>query len=137
MSCSFQCTRIIHLSLNVCLICLSIYSCGPSHFKNHCCAPVANLSQKLLTAAPKLYCMPESHKELQKFQAKHPVSCIEPRLAIHFLYDIIHVSMPFSQIIPLDAWGWCTGITQRDGMGREVGVGFRSGNLCTPVADSC
>ena len=31
---------------------------------------------------------------------KHPLSCIEPRLAIHFLYDIIHVSMPFSQIIP-------------------------------------
>ena len=31
---------------------------------------------------------------------KHPVSCIEPRLAIHFLYDIIHVLMPFSQIIP-------------------------------------
>ena len=30
---------------------------------------------------------------------KHPVSCIEPGLAIHFLYDIIHVSMPFSQII--------------------------------------
>ena len=30
---------------------------------------------------------------------KHPVSCIKPRLAIHFLYDIIHVSMPFSQII--------------------------------------
>ena len=24
------------------------------------------------------------------------VSCIEPGLAIHFLYDIIHVSMPFS-----------------------------------------
>ena len=31
---------------------------------------------------------------------KHPVSCIEPGLAICFLYDIIHVSMPFSQIIP-------------------------------------
>ena len=31
---------------------------------------------------------------------KHPVSCIEPGLAIHFTYDIIHVSMPFSQIIP-------------------------------------
>ena len=31
---------------------------------------------------------------------KHPVSCIEPRLAIHFLQDSIHVSMPFSQIIP-------------------------------------
>ena len=31
---------------------------------------------------------------------KHPVSCIEPGLAIHFIYDIIHVSMPFSQITP-------------------------------------
>ena len=31
---------------------------------------------------------------------KHPVSCIEPGLAIHFLYDIIHVSMPFSKSIP-------------------------------------
>jgi len=31
---------------------------------------------------------------------KHPVSCIEPGLAIRFLYDIIHVSMPLSQIIP-------------------------------------
>ena len=31
---------------------------------------------------------------------KHPVSCIGPRLAIHFLHDSIHVSMPFSQIIP-------------------------------------
>ena len=34
------------------------------------------------------------------------------------------------------AWGWCTGMTQRDGIGREVGVGFRMGNTCTPVADS-
>ena len=31
---------------------------------------------------------------------KLPVSCIEPGLAICFLYDIIHVLMPFSQIIP-------------------------------------
>ena len=31
---------------------------------------------------------------------EHPVSCIEPGLAIHFTYDNIHVSMPFSQIIP-------------------------------------
>ena len=31
---------------------------------------------------------------------KHPVSCIKPRLAIRFLHDSIHVSMPFSQIIP-------------------------------------
>ena len=32
---------------------------------------------------------------------KLPVSCIKAGLVIHFLYDIIHVSMPFSQIIPL------------------------------------
>ena len=31
---------------------------------------------------------------------EHPISCIKPGLAIHFLYDIIHVSMTFSQIIP-------------------------------------
>ena len=31
---------------------------------------------------------------------KHPVSCIKPGLAIRFIYDIIHVSMPLSQIIP-------------------------------------
>ena len=29
---------------------------------------------------------------------KHPVSCIEPGLATRFIHDIIHVSMPFSQI---------------------------------------
>ena len=26
-----------------------------------------------------------------------------------------------------------TGMTQRDGMGREVGGGFRMGNTCTPI----
>ena len=31
---------------------------------------------------------------------KYHVSCIEPGLVICFLYDIIHVSMPFPQIIP-------------------------------------
>ena len=31
---------------------------------------------------------------------KHTVSCIEHKLAIHFLHDSIHVSVPFSQIIP-------------------------------------
>ena len=31
---------------------------------------------------------------------KHSASCIKTGLAIHFIYDIIHVSMPFSQIIP-------------------------------------
>ena len=41
----------------------------------------------------------------------------------------------------LDAWisaqGWCTGKTQRDGMGKEVGRGFRMGNTCRSMADLC
>ena len=32
---------------------------------------------------------------------EHPVSCIEPGLAIHFTYDNSHVSMPFSHFIML------------------------------------
>ena len=31
---------------------------------------------------------------------EHPVLCIEPGLVIRFTYDNIHISMPFSQIIP-------------------------------------
>ena len=35
------------------------------------------------------------------------------------------------------AQGWCTGKTQRDGMGREAGGGIGMGNRCKPMADSC
>ena len=34
------------------------------------------------------------------------------------------------------ARGWCTGMTQRDGMGMEVGGGLRMGNTCKSMADS-
>ena len=37
----------------------------------------------------------------------------------------------------LVAWGWYNGTTQRDGTGREVGGGFRMGNMFIPMADSC
>ena len=46
------------------------------------------------------------------------------------------VTSPGSMHI-LDAWGWCTGMTQGDGTGREEGGGFRMGNTCIHVADSC
>ena len=36
-----------------------------------------------------------------------------------------------------DSWGSCTGLTQRDGTGREVGGGVQMGNTCMPVQDSC
>ena len=47
--------------------------------------------------------------------------------------------MPSAQVrcMRQGAQGWCTGMTLRDGMGREVAGGFRVGNTCTPVADSC
>ena len=35
------------------------------------------------------------------------------------------------------AQGWCTGKTQRDGMGREAGEGIGMGNTCKSMADSC
>ena len=35
------------------------------------------------------------------------------------------------------ARGWCTGMTQRDGMEGEVGGGLRMGNTCKSMTDSC
>ena len=35
-----------------------------------------------------------------------------------------------------NAWGWCTGKTQRDQVEREVGGGIGMGNTCKPMADS-
>ena len=35
------------------------------------------------------------------------------------------------------AQGWCTEMTQRDGMRREVGGGIGMGNTCKSMADSC
>ena len=35
------------------------------------------------------------------------------------------------------AWGWCTGKTQRDGMGKEVRGNIGMGNTCKSMADSC
>ena len=32
---------------------------------------------------------------------------------------------------------WDDPMTQSDGMERDVGGGFRMGNTCTPLADSC
>ena len=59
-----------------------VYTCSPSW-----------------TAVPS----PSPYHRFGSFQCnspKHPVSCTKPGLAIHFIYDIIHVSMPFSQIFP-------------------------------------
>ena len=59
-----------------------VYTCSPSW---------------TLLPPPSLYHPSRSSKGTSP---KYPVSCIEPGLVIRFLYDIIYVSMPFSQIIP-------------------------------------
>ena len=51
----------------------------------------------ILNPPPSLY---HPSGSSQCTRPKHPVSCIEPGLATRFIYDIIHVSVPFSQIIP-------------------------------------
>ena len=51
-------------------------------------------------------------------------------------YHVRNESPVYVQCRIQDAWGWCMGITHRDVMGRELG-GFRKGNTCTPMADSC
>ena len=57
------------------------------------CFPILNPRPTSLTI-PSLWVIPVH-------QPQHPVSCIEPGLAIHFTYDNLHVSVPFSHIIPL------------------------------------
>ena len=51
---------------------------------------------------------------------------------------VLYENLGFKLML-LDVWGWCTGMTRLRGMvrgGRE-GEGFRMGNTCIPVADSC
>ena len=60
------------------------------------------------------------------------------RMALKHVYYHMWSESPVQvQCMIQGAWGWCTWMTQRDGMGREVGGGFRMGNTCTPVVDSC
>ena len=52
-------------------------------------------------------------------------------------YILSHMKQITSPVSMLEgARGWCTGMTQRDGMGREGGGGFRMGNTCIPMEDS-
>ena len=68
--------------------------CDTSTWIRHRCSRVPHLEPPL--PPPSLY---HPSGSSQCTSPKHPVSCIKPSLAIHFIYDIIHVSMPFSQII--------------------------------------
>ena len=78
-----------------------------SHPSSKSCHSDISSSVIAFSSCPKSLQASESFPVSQPFDGssqctspKHPVSCIKPRLAIHFLHDSIHVSMPFSQIIP-------------------------------------
>ena len=76
-----------------------------------------------------VFCLATTVSSYKKRNTTHAlVSCIQPGLAICFTLDNIYVS---------SAQGWYTGMTQRDGMGREVREGFRMGNTGKSMADSC
>ena len=55
----------------------------------------------------------------------------------HVNYHMCNESPVQVRCMRRDARSWCTGMTQRDGMGKEVGDGLRMGDTCTPMADSC
>ena len=60
------------------------------------------------------------------------------RMALNNVYYHVRIESPVYVWRRIQhAWGWCTGMTQRDVMGREVGGGFMFGKACTPVVDSC
>ena len=60
------------------------------------------------------------------------------RMALKHVYYHVRNEVPVYVRYRIQAaWGWCTGMTQRDGTGREVGGDFKMGNTCTPMVDSC
>ena len=60
------------------------------------------------------------------------------RMALkHVYYHMWSASQVQVQCMRQGTSDCCTGMTQRDGMGSEVGGRFRMGNTCTSVVDSC
>ena len=90
------------------------------------------LSQKKCAIYPHVWIV---HSSLPQFPYKSSVlSWIISSWTLYFFFNLTSIK---TVCRIQDAWGWCTGITQRDGTGREVGGEFRIENMCTPVADSC
>ena len=85
-----QCSAFFFFKLYNIVLVLPYISMNPPQV--YLCSP----SWTLLPPSSPYHCSGSS----QCTSPKHPVSCIEPGLATHFIYDIIHVSMPFSRIIP-------------------------------------
>ena len=63
------------------------------------------------------------------------MGCFKRIASKHILSRVKQIASP-GWMHETSARGWCTGMTQRDGMGREVGGEFRMGNTCKPMAVS-
>ena len=59
----------------------------------------------------------------------------ENSIEICILSSVKQIASP-GRMHETSAWGWCIGMTQRDGMGRKVGGGFMVGNTCKPMTAS-
>ena len=67
---------------------------------------------------------------------KARVGCSENSIETSILSRVKQITSP-GWMHETNAQGWCTGKTQRDGIGREAGEGIRMGNTCKSMADSC
>ena len=75
--------------------------------------------------------------ERERERERERVGCFGRMALKHVYYHVRNESPVYVRYRIQVAWGWCMGMTQRDDMGWEVGGGFRIGNLCTPMANSC
>ena len=67
---------------------------------------------------------------------KGTVGCSENSIETSILSRVKQITSP-GWMHETSSQGWCTGKTQRDGMGREVGRGIGMGSTCKSMADSC
>ena len=91
--------RILFINFNLILFNFTIlyWFCHISKWICHRYTCVPHPEPSSLLPPPSPY---HSSGSSQCTSPKHPVSCIKPGLVTRFIYDIIHISVPFSQIIP-------------------------------------
>ena len=73
-----------------------------------------------------------SNRQLKRLWEKARVGWFERIALKHVYYHMWNRSPVQVQCMRQAVQGQCTGMTQRDGMGREVGGGFRMGNTVHP-----
>ena len=86
----------------------------------------------------------ETEKETQMYRTVFWTLWEKVRVGWYGRMALKHVNYHKWNESPVQVWGmrqsaqgWCTGMTQRDGMEREVEERVRMGNTCTPAADLC